>query len=367
MLIWFIFAVVAGAVMVAVLTPLGRKSVRPIASADARAMYDAQMSDIARDLDRGVIAPGDAELARAEIARRFIIAAKHNDEKVDAVGEATYRRRRAASAIILSTIPLVALSFYGAKGSPHLPAKPLAARLSGDPATMDMAVALTRVENHLQLNPADGKGWEILAPIYLRTGRYDDAARAFANAATHLGSTMERLVDVGEARFLAAGGVVTTEARLAFEEARKLAPLSPKGLFYLAVARQQDGDKAGAIIDLKALLDSAPPDAGWAPMVAERLAEIEGRPQAAPQSASQIPQDRMAAIRGMVDGLATRLAAQGGSAEEWGRLVRARAVLGEKALAEEALVSARKALVADAPGLASVEAMARDSGIEVRP
>ena len=363
MLIWFIFAIVAGAVMLAVLMPLGRKSVRPIASADARAMYDAQLSDIARDLDRGVIAPVDAELARAEIARRLILASKHSDEKVDTVGEATYRRRRAASAIILSTIPLVALSLYGAKGSPHLPAKPLAARLSADPATMDMAVALTRVENHLQLNPADGKGWEILAPIYLRTGRYDDAARAYANAAIHLGPTMERLVDVGEARFLASGGVVTAEARAAFEEARRIAPLSPKGLFYLAVAREQDGDKAGAATDLKALLQSAPADAGWAPMVAERLAQIEGTPQPAPQ----MPTDRMAAIRGMVDGLAARLAAQGGSAEEWGRLVRARAVLGEKTLAEEALASARKALVADSAGLAGVEAMARESGIEVRP
>ena len=364
MLIWFIFAVVTGVVMVAVLTPLGRKSVRPIASADARAMYDAQLSDIARDLDRGVIAPADAELARAEVARRLIVASRHNDEKVDTVGEATYRRRRAASAIILSTIPLVALSLYGAKGSPHLPALPLAARMSGDPATMDMAVALSRVENHLQLNPGDGKGWEILAPIYLRTGRYDDAARAYANAATHLGPTMERLVDVGEARFLAAGGVVTAEARAVFEEARKLAPLSPKGLFYLAIAREQDGDKAGAVSDLKDLLASASPDAGWAPMVAERLAGIEGTPRSAGEA---IPQDRIVAIRAMVDGLAARLGAQGGSAEEWGRLVRARAVLGEKALAVEALANARKALAADVPGLAGVEAVARESGIEVRP
>lgn len=360
MLIWFVFTLVTGAVMLAVLRPLGRKSVRPIASADARAMYDAQMSDIARDLDRGVIAPADAELARAEVARRLIVASRHADDSVDAVGEATYRRRRAASAIILSTIPLVALSFYGAKGSPHLPAKPLAARLTNDPATMDMAVALTRVENHLQLNPGDGRGWEILAPIYLRTGRYDDAARAYANVAAHLGPTMDRLVDVGEARFLAAGGVVTAEARAAFEEAGRLAPLSPKGRFYLAVAREQAGDKAGAIADLKALMASAPENAGWAPMVADRLAQMEGNPQPSPP-------DRIAAIRGMVDGLDGRLAAQGGTAEEWGRLVRARAVLGDKALAADALARARKALAADAAGLAGVDAVARDNGVEVRP
>jgi len=28
--------------------------------------------------------------------------------------------------------------------------------------------------------PQDGKGWEVLAPIYLRAGRFDDALQAYA-------------------------------------------------------------------------------------------------------------------------------------------------------------------------------------------
>jgi cytochrome c-type biogenesis protein CcmH len=371
MLIWIVFALIIGATTLAVLMPLTRKSARPEASADARAMYDAQMGDIERDLDRGVIMPADAELARAEIARRLIRASKDGDASASAVSEATYRRRRAASAIILSTIPLVALTLYGAKGSPKLPALPLAARMSTDPAQMDLAVALTRVENHLQLNPTDGRGWEILAPIYLRTGRYDDAARAYANAAIHLGPTMERMVDVGEARVLAASGVVTADARSAFEEARKRAPLNPKGLFYLAIAREQDGDKAGAVAELKALLATAGPNADWAPVVAERIAQIEGGPPAIPQGGEAIaalaPQERSAVIKGMVEGLSNRLDAQGGSAEEWMRLIRARMVLNEEPLAREALARARKALAADAAALAGIDALARESGLEKRP
>jgi cytochrome c-type biogenesis protein CcmH len=239
-------------------------------------------------LDRSVISHADAELARAEVARRLIRAARETDPASDVINEVTYRRRRAASAIILSTIPLVALSLYGAKGSPQMPAKPLAGRLSTDPANIDLAVALSRVETHLQLNPTDGRGWEILAPIYLRTGRYDDAARAYANAAIHLGSTMERLVDVGEARVLAASGVVTADARAAFVEAGKLGPLNPKGMYYLAIARDQDGDRAGAIADLKALLASAPPDAGWSEMVSERIAVLEGKPPPPPTGSDAV-------------------------------------------------------------------------------
>jgi cytochrome c-type biogenesis protein CcmH len=367
MLIWVIFAALLGAASLMALLPLSRGGMRSVMNADARLMYEAQLADIAQDLNRGVISAADAELARAEVARRLIRAAKDGDVAADAVGEATYRRRRAASAIILSTIPLVALSLYAAKGSPLLPAKPLAARLSTDPANMDLAVALTRVENHLQLNPSDGRGWEVLAPIYLRTGRFDDAARAYANVAIHLGPTMERLVDVGEARVLAASGVVTADARAAFDEARKLAPLNPKGLYYLAIARDQDGDKAGAVADLKVLLASAPADAGWKPMVEERIAAIEGAPQGGEAIAALAPHERMAAIRGMVEGLSIRLAERGGTPEEWGRLVRARAVMGERKLAEDVLARARAALASDAAGLASVEGVARESGLDMRP
>ena len=49
-------------------------------------------------------------------------------------------------------------------------------------------------------------------------------------------------------------------------------------------------------------------------------------------------------IETMVQGLADRLAKQGGSAEEWGRLIRAYSVLHEQDKARDALASARKAL-----------------------
>jgi cytochrome c-type biogenesis protein CcmH len=366
MLIFVLFAALLGVAILAALVPLGRRVTASTSVADARAMYEAQLAEIARDQDRNLISAADAEMARAEVARRLISATRGEETAAPTINEATFRRRKVASALVLSVVPIVALSFYGAKGSPQLPAQPLAARLSADPARMDMAVAVSRVETHLQLNPSDGRGWEILAPIYLRAGRYDDAARAFANAATYLGPTMDRLVDVGEARVLAAGGVVTAEARAAFDEAARLSPLSPRGRYYLAIAREQDGDAAAAAAEMKALLAEAPPDAPWRDVVEARLARLEGREPAASASATPAA-SQIAAIRGMVDSLAARLASQGGSAEEWARLVRAQAVLGDRAAAAESLGRAQAALKADAAGRAAVEAVAREAGIEARP
>ena len=53
-------------------------------------------------------------------------------------------------------------------------------------------------------------------------------------------------------------------------------------------------------------------------------------------------------IEGMVNKLATRLASNGGSVDEWSRLIRAYAVLHEADKAKAALADARKALAPDA-------------------
>lgn len=366
MLIWVIFAGMLGGAVLAVLWPLGRRDGVALAASDARSLYESQLADIERDLDRGVIAPADAELARAESARRLIRTVRTDQVDSDVIGEATYRRRRVASVIAISMIPLVSLAIYSWRGSPTLPALPLSARLSGDPASMDIAVALARIENHLMLNPSDGRGWELLAPIYMRGGRYDDAVRAYANAAIHLGPTADRLVDLAEARALAASGVVTAEARATLEEARKLGPLNPKGRFYLAVAREQDGDRTGAIQDLKALLASAPEEAPWRVVVQERLARLEGMPAGGEAIAALPEGERAAAIQGMVEALAQRLDAQGGSADEWLRLLRSQAALGQRDRASDTLRKARAALASDRQAAERIEGVARELGMEAR-
>ncbi len=130
MLIWILFAALLGGAVLAVLAPLGRRVVGAETTTDSRAIYEAQLSELARDEERGLISAADAEMARAELGRRLIRAVRSEPGGNETVGEAMFRRRKAASAIILAVVPVVALAFYGAKGSPHLPAQPMSARLS---------------------------------------------------------------------------------------------------------------------------------------------------------------------------------------------------------------------------------------------
>lgn len=363
MLIWIIFAVMTGAAIFALLWPLSHGRVAAFAdAADATSLYRAQLGEIERDVARRLIGPAEAEAARAEAARRLLRA---SGDEAGPVGEteSSLRRRRASSALALSCVPLLALLVYGAYGSPGNPDQPLAARLQADPSRQDFALALSRIETHLANNPSDAKGWSVIAPVYMRQGRYDDAATAFASAIRHGEANSEAHAGLGEARTLAAGGVVTAAARESMVEALRLDPKNARARFFLAIGKEQDGDAAGAISALRELLGDAAADAPWTQAVRQRLERLEAD-FAGNAITALAPADRETAIRAMVDGLAERLKEGGGTLPEWLRLIRSQAVLGDKAAAQAAVATARERLAQDVPALAALDALANELSLK---
>jgi cytochrome c-type biogenesis protein CcmH len=358
MLIWIIFAAMTGAAIFALLWPLGRGRGAAFAdSADAASLYRAQLAEIERDLGRALIGPTEAEAARAEAARRLLRA---TGEAAAPAGEteSSLRRRRASSALALSCVPLLTLLVYGAYGSPENPDQPLSARLRNDPSRQDFALSLARIEAHLAANPNDGRGWAVLAPIYLRQERHDDAARAFSAAIRNGEAGAEMQAGLGEARILAAGGVVTVAARESLSEALKRDPKNPRARFFLAIGQEQDGDAAGAAAALRALLADAPAGSAWTGAVQARLANLEGGAPAQSAIAALPAAEQQAAIRAMVAGLAERLKQGGGTLPEWIRLIRSQVVLGNAQAAREAVATARQRLSGDAAALAQLDALA---------
>ncbi|MCJ2142507.1 c-type cytochrome biogenesis protein CcmI [Methylobacterium sp. E-066] len=378
--IWFILAGMTAACVLGLLWPMSRRTAVPAGEAGGSgidtetAFYEDQVAEIARDQERGLIAPDEAETARAEAGRRLLRASREaRHDASDAVAdeaarpaEPRLRRRRAASAFALSTIPLVALIAYGLYGSPELPAQTDADRQAARGGTEDLMKAVGQIEARLARDPNDARGWAVLAPVYMRTGRFDDAARAFANIARLKGETADTLADWGEALTASGEGTVSPEAKALFEKAQAKDASAAKPRFYLSRAAEQAGDTGEAIRQLSALEAASPADAPWLGLVRQNLARLKGEPAppTAPPTAQKIPAEQQAAIRGMVDGLDARLKAGGGTPDEWLRLTRSRAVLGERDEAVAALARARVALAGDPQGLAQVEAGARILGLD---
>jgi cytochrome c-type biogenesis protein CcmH len=370
--IWFIFALMTGLAVLALLWPMSRRpAFAALPEGEARiatetGFYRDQLREIDRDAARGLLAAPEAEAARAEAARRLLRVSREPGRGPGAVGAPALRRRRAASAFALSTVPLVALLVYGIYGSPDLPAQPQAERLAhARAAGNDLAAAVTQIEAHLAKAPEDGRGWAVLAPVYLRVGRVEDAIKAYENSLRILGDDATRLADYGEALTAAGDGVVSSKARDAFERALRQDAKAVKPQFYLARAAEQDGDRAQARARYAALAAASPPEAPWLPLVRESLARLDGTapPVAAPATGPAMSEEQRGMIRGMVEGLAQRLAEKGGTPEEWARLVRSYGVLGERSKAEEILAQARTALGNDPARLAPVEDAAREMGV----
>jgi cytochrome c-type biogenesis protein CcmH len=356
MVIWIILLAMTAAAVMAVLWPLSRHYAVAGQADPNTQFYREQIAEIERDRERGALLPGEAEAAKAEAGRRLLRATGMEDVAV-AVGEPALRRRRAASALALSVLPILAIAIYGAYGSPHILHAPVTTA-QGPAGTPDLATAIAQIESHLAQNPQDGRGWEVIAPVYLRMGRMEDAVKAYEAALRHLGPDANRLSNYGEALVLAKDGLVSSEAQSAFEQAVKLDGNAPKARYYLARAAEQDGQIDKAKEGYSALLASSPADAPWTAVVKEQLARLEGPQTGSAQGAE--PQVGAEDIMRMVSGLANRLEAQGGSAEEWARLMRSYAVLGQRDKAAAAAQRARQALAQDDAGLKTIDMMARE-------
>jgi cytochrome c-type biogenesis protein CcmH len=380
MLFWILVAILTAAVAVVLLLPLLRANARAEAprSHDVE-VYRDQLDELTRDEKAGLISGDDAEFARAEVARRLLAAsdAVQTSQQRTASG----RANRLAQLCVIIVLPALGLCLYLTTGSPDLPDAPLSARLAnpGD----DANILIAQAEQKLAKNPEDGAGWELLAPIYYRTGRIEDAAVAFDRAIRLLGPSPARLGGYAESLIALSGGLITTEAQTALQKSLVLEPNDPRAEFYLALALKQEGKKAEALAAFNKLVAQSPKDAPWLPLVNEHIASLKddattadagtttneaapGNPTSDDIAAAETMStgDRMAMIQGMVDSLSGKLKEDPANFEGWMRLVRSYAVLGQKDKAADALKQGLAAFPAEGAEGKQLLALADELGLK---
>ena len=370
MTLWLALTLMTAAAILVVLWPLSRSRVAHASGSDL-AVYKDQIGEIARDRAAGLIGEAEAAAARVEISRRLLAAADR--ASADPAGMSVPWRRRLVAITALLALPIGAGGLYFALGSPGLPDQPLAARLDSPVEQRSIEALVSQVERHLELNPQDGRGWEMIAPVYLRLGRFDDAVKARTSAVRLLGDSADREADLGEALAAAANGIVTVEAKTAFDRAIALDPNNLKGRYYAGLAAEQDGKPQDAAGRWRDMLAQAPAGAPWAELVRQSLARVEPTSVSEPSgptpnemaaAAELSPEQRSEMVRGMVARLAARLQRDGSDVEGWLRLVRAYAVLDQRDEAQSAAAAARRALAADPEKVRRIDALVKDLGLE---
>ncbi|MEO3414973.1 c-type cytochrome biogenesis protein CcmI [Roseovarius sp. CAU 1744] len=380
----------------------GRGGDVPQAAYDLR-VYRDQLKEVDRDLMRGVIAESEAERVRTEISRRLLAA----DAELRSAAAPAEKDNRGSIAVALGLLALLtggSLALYGWLGVPGYGDLPLESRIAASDqaraerlnqadaearaparpaapeATPDYLALMEKLRDTVRDRPDDLRGLRLLVRNEAALGnvRAAYAAQQQVIRVKGPGANADDHALLADLMIAAAGGYVSTEAEAALRKALQADPGNPTSRYYLGLYLIQVDRPDAAFRMWEELLRESPSDAPWvAPIRAQiealawragvqyQLTEEPRGPSADDIDAAgnMTPEERITMIRGMVSGLAERLENDGGTAEEWARLIAAYGVLGETELARAAWSDAQQAFW-DAPGsLEKIRASAIEAGV----
>ncbi|MEO0830399.1 MAG: hypothetical protein AAFY03_08040 [Pseudomonadota bacterium] len=190
-------------------------------------------------------------------------------------------------------------------------------------------------------------------------------------------ATADDYAALADLMILAAAGYVSPEAEDMLGEALQRDGRHPTARFYAGLLNAQTGRPDTAFEIWEPLMRESDPSAPWVAVIRNQLPEIAMRagidytlppltrgPSVEDMAAAQdmSPEDRAAMIENMVEGLADRLANEGGGPQEWAQLIRALGVLGRTEQAIEVWTEAQN-VFADPATRAPIDAAARAAGL----
>jgi cytochrome c-type biogenesis protein CcmH len=395
------FWIIAGALALISAAVLIRAVLRGADMGEVPAAYDLrvyrdQLREIDRDTARGIVAEDEAERLKSEVARRILAA----DTVLQAQKAGTSPTGPVRSMAIVAAGVVVAgtLALYAELGlksriataedmRQNRPAQ-AAAEARVPPLTLPQidgsyADLMEKLRSTVAERPNDLQGNQLLARNEALLGNFIAAYTAQERILGLKGdaATATDYLDYADLLVLAAGGYVSPEAELALSAALARDPQNGAARYYVGLMMYQTGrpDKAFQFWD--GLLREGPPDAPWiGPIRAqiEDAAWLAGQfryelpplvPLIGPDAddlaaaAEMTPEQRQEMVQGMVDQLAGRLAASGGTADEWARLISALGVLGDRDRARAILTEAREKFLAQPAALDQINTAARAAGV----
>ena len=391
---WAVAASLAFLVAAVLVTALRRAPKPGAESAEADlAVYKDQLAEIERDLVRGTIGAEDAKRLRAEIGKRVIEADRARKAGATATGGG--RSGMLAGVILALVVPggLAVYWWLGAPGYPDMALEPrlaaLDAGIAGRPsqeaelerlkaprdAALDanLAAELAAVTDLNALQEqfrSHFEAGEMQAAVRVQERilalRGDEAsANDHANLALAL---------VAEAR-----GYVSPEAEVELRASLERDMGNELSRYLVGEMFLQGGRYDQAFRFWRPLAEHGTPGSPWVASIRERIeqvAELAGVRYALPaaEGAGPTAEDMAAAsemsegerqqmIEGMVSQLNDRLATEGGTVEEWNRLIRALAVLERKDEAQKIYDEAKVRFEGRAAELSFLKQAAVESGL----
>ncbi|WP_136650028.1 c-type cytochrome biogenesis protein CcmI [Paracoccus aeridis] len=423
---WIVVAAMMAVVGSAIALPFlrGGATARPAAAFDLQ-VYRDQLREVDRDRARGVLTAEDADRLRTEIGRKVLEADRALAAGAAGAGQGRsggpaggpgggpggVRAGNAGALVLLAAAILGSAALYALMlGAPARPDDPLAARIAAAAARYDNRPTQAAAEAAApapQVPPAEPGYARLVEQLRATVAERPDDVQGLALLAQHeatLGNlsaaraAQERLIAVrgngataadhaalAGLMAQAAGGIITRDAEAEIDRALQLDPANPDARFLRGLLLAQNGRPDRTFPIWADLLATAPADLPWMQVVRTTIADLAwlaGQPDYVPPEAGTAPapmpgpdaaaiadaealspEERQLLVGDMVSRLESRLAAQGGTPEEWARLISAVVVMGDIDHAREIWTEAQARFAANPPGLATVTDAARRAGL----
>ena len=356
---------------------LKKNAVQKEENADLK-FYKSQLSEIEKDIAKGAIGREEAEQIKVEISRRIL---KSKNQSLFKFSFQSANSRLKFAFILGVFISFLSFGLYSSLGSlgyfdfsqknrieaakllkETRPSQQEAWDALSDEKTIntpegEMGEIITKLRKVSQERPNDITGLRYLVRTEASLNNFENAAIAQMSLVKLLGEQVltEDLYQLAELMVISLNGYVSPEAEALFRKVLAKDDDNGGALYYLGLM-YANLDRPDLSFEIwRKLLNRGPDDAPWVPLIRHQIMEVAWRagknryelpsetkiPPNGPTQADIEASDEMAAderqemISNMVEGLASRLASEGGTSDEWARLIKALSVLGDSGRAQK--------------------------------
>ena len=402
---WLSILIILAFVCVIFYQTLKKNAVQKEENADLK-FYKSQLSEIEKDIAKGAIGREEAEQITVEISRRIL---KNKNQSLFKFSFQSANSRLKFAFILGVFISFLSFGLYSSLGSlgyfdfsqknrieaakllkETRPSQQEAWDALADEKTIntpkgEMGEIITKLRKISQERPNDITGLRYLVRTEASLNNFENAAIAQMSLVKLLGEQVltEDLYQLAELMVISLNGYVSPEAEALFRKVLAKDDDNGGALYYLGLM-YANLDRPDLSFEIwRKLLNRGPDDAPWVPLIRHQIMEVAWRagknryelppetkiPPNGPTQADIEASDEMTAderqemISNMVEGLASRLASEGGTSDEWARLIKALSVLGDSDRAQKIWAEAINIYNNSPADLRVINNIAREIGI----
>jgi cytochrome c-type biogenesis protein CcmH len=212
-------------------------------------LYQQRLNELESDIENGLLSISDAENVKEEIQVAILNQTKTEQPSLNKTDSST---STITTALLLILIPAFVIGLYQHLGQPNIIAQAELLSDFNNAENTEQKLAsvekmLTQLEQRLINEPDDIDGWLMLTNSYTALERYPEALKAVDNLYRLRGDDPTVMLRYADILSMVNGGLLAGKPTELINEALKIDPENPTGLWLAGLAANEQGNIEDAV------------------------------------------------------------------------------------------------------------------------